>query len=146
MQRSHPSGPNKAPLYPAQTKLRRVGADLRLRPGGWCPFVQDVCVRSMLESVWTSTSRVLTSPILRLGGTFQLPLGLQRRESRARDINSLDPASGRSPLHVAALNGSTKCVNILLKSGASVHLRDSLGHTALYYARSPCPFSILSFT
>jgi 60kDa lysophospholipase len=50
-------------------------------------------------------------------------------------VNYLDPASGRSPLHVAALNGSTNCVNILLKSGASVHLRDSLGHTALYYAR-----------
>jgi 60kDa lysophospholipase len=49
-------------------------------------------------------------------------------------VNCLDPASGRSPLHVAALNGSSRCVNVLLKSGASVHLRDSLGHTALYYA------------
>jgi lysophospholipase len=50
-------------------------------------------------------------------------------------VNCLEPASGRSPLHVAALNGSTKCTNILLQSGALVHLRDSLGHTALYYAR-----------
>jgi 60kDa lysophospholipase len=50
-------------------------------------------------------------------------------------VNYLDPASGRSPLHVAALNGSTNCAGFLLKSGASVHLRDSLGHTALYYAR-----------
>lgn len=48
-------------------------------------------------------------------------------------VNCLDPASGRSPLHVAALNGSTQCMGILLESGALVHLRDSLGHTPLYY-------------
>ena len=45
----------------------------------------------------------------------------------------IDAASGRSPLHVAALNGSIHCVNILLEAGALVHLRDSLGHTPLYY-------------
>lgn len=49
--------------------------------------------------------------------------------------NCIDPASGRSPLHVAALSGSTGCVNTLLEAGALVHLRDSLGHTALYYVR-----------
>ncbi|KAL0946750.1 hypothetical protein HGRIS_012927 [Hohenbuehelia grisea] len=49
-------------------------------------------------------------------------------------VNCLDAASGRSPLHVAALNGSLNCVNSLLESGALVHLRDTLGHTALYYA------------
>jgi lysophospholipase len=48
-------------------------------------------------------------------------------------VNCLDPASGRSPLHVAVLNGSAQCTDILLKSGALVHLRDSLGHTPLYY-------------
>jgi len=48
-------------------------------------------------------------------------------------VNVLDSASGRTPLHVAALNGSTKCAMLLLKSGALVHLRDSLDHTALYY-------------
>jgi len=49
-------------------------------------------------------------------------------------VNVVDAASGGSPLHAAALNGSTECVNILLQSGALVHLRDTLGHTALYYA------------
>ncbi|KAI0302208.1 L-asparaginase [Russula brevipes] len=49
-------------------------------------------------------------------------------------VNWINPASGRSPLHVAAVNGSTQCVDALLKAGALVHLRDSLGHTALYYA------------
>ncbi|KAH9981132.1 asparaginase-domain-containing protein [Lactifluus volemus] len=49
-------------------------------------------------------------------------------------VNWINPASGRSPLHVAAINGSTQSVDTLLKAGALVHLRDSLGHTALYYA------------
>ncbi|THH10845.1 hypothetical protein EW145_g1047 [Phellinidium pouzarii] len=49
-------------------------------------------------------------------------------------INSLDPSSGWSPLHIAAFNGSVRCVAILLQTGALVHLRDPLGHTALYYA------------
>jgi lysophospholipase len=48
-------------------------------------------------------------------------------------VNCLDAGSGRSPLHVAALNGHTKAVNLLLQSGALVHLRDTMGHTALYY-------------
>ncbi|KAK7037940.1 asparaginase-domain-containing protein [Favolaschia claudopus] len=49
-------------------------------------------------------------------------------------VNVVDAASGGSPLHAAALNGSTGCVKVLLQSGALVHLRDTLGHTALYYA------------
>ncbi|TDL25044.1 asparaginase-domain-containing protein [Rickenella mellea] len=49
-------------------------------------------------------------------------------------VNCVDPSSGRSPLHVASLNGSEACVQLLLEAGALVHLRDSLGHTALYYA------------
>jgi len=49
--------------------------------------------------------------------------------------NCLDPASGKSPLHVAALSGNTRSVDLLLRSGALVHLRDTLGHTALYYVR-----------
>ncbi|ESK88051.1 60 kda lysophospholipase-like [Moniliophthora roreri MCA 2997] len=49
-------------------------------------------------------------------------------------VNCLEPGSGRTPLHIAALNGHTCCIDILLHSGALVHLRDGLGHTALYYA------------
>ena len=48
-------------------------------------------------------------------------------------VNCLEAGSGRSPLHVAALNGNTRSVEFLLRSGALVHLRDSLGHTALYF-------------
>ncbi|KAF5373722.1 hypothetical protein D9758_000729 [Tetrapyrgos nigripes] len=49
-------------------------------------------------------------------------------------VNCIEPGSGRSPLHIAAFNGHMESVNLLLQSGALVHLRDSLGHTALYYA------------
>ncbi|TFK76218.1 L-asparaginase [Pluteus cervinus] len=49
-------------------------------------------------------------------------------------VNSFEPGSGRSPLHIAAMNGHVKSVDTLLRSGALVHLRDTLGHTALYYA------------
>ncbi|KAI0351480.1 L-asparaginase [Trametes cingulata] len=48
--------------------------------------------------------------------------------------NCLDAASGRAPLHVAALNGALKSAEMLLEAGALVHVRDSLGHTPLYYA------------
>ncbi|KAH0830662.1 asparaginase-domain-containing protein [Lanmaoa asiatica] len=49
-------------------------------------------------------------------------------------VNCLDVGSGRSPLHVAAVIGNSASVTWLLESGALVHLRDALGHTALYYA------------
>ncbi|THH27044.1 hypothetical protein EUX98_g7142 [Antrodiella citrinella] len=58
----------------------------------------------------------------------------KRNVVRGGVVNCIDPASGRSPLHVAALNGSIRCIEVLLEAGALVHLRDSLGHTALYYA------------
>jgi lysophospholipase len=48
-------------------------------------------------------------------------------------VNCLESSSGKSPLHVAAINGNIRSVDLLLRSGALVHLRDTLGHTALYY-------------
>jgi lysophospholipase len=46
--------------------------------------------------------------------------------------NVLD-TSGRSPLHTATLNGSLESARLLLENGASVHSRDLLDHTVLYY-------------
>ena len=48
-------------------------------------------------------------------------------------VNCLESSSGRSPLHVACLNGNVRSAELLLRSGALVHLRDNLGHTALYF-------------
>lgn len=48
-------------------------------------------------------------------------------------VNHTEPGSGRSPLHVAAINGSALVIEFLLHFGALVHLRDLLGHTPLYY-------------
>jgi lysophospholipase len=47
--------------------------------------------------------------------------------------NCIEPGGGRSPLHVASMNGNVAVLEFLLQSGALVHLRDLLGHTALYY-------------
>ncbi|KAG6868825.1 hypothetical protein C0993_009707 [Termitomyces sp. T159_Od127] len=49
-------------------------------------------------------------------------------------VNCPDSTNGQTPLHVACLNGGVQAVDLLLRSGALVHLRDTLGHTALYYA------------
>lgn len=61
-------------------------------------------------------------------------------------VNCLEQGSGRSPLHVAALNGNTRTVDLLLRSGALVHLRDALGHTALYYVRISTFVKIICLT
>ncbi|KAG9019585.1 hypothetical protein FRB90_000049 [Tulasnella sp. 427] len=49
-------------------------------------------------------------------------------------VNCLDTATKMSPLHIAAMNGCEKAVEVLLQSGALVHQRDVLDHTPLYYA------------
>ncbi|KAG6880253.1 hypothetical protein C0992_001821 [Termitomyces sp. T32_za158] len=51
-------------------------------------------------------------------------------------VNCPDPTNGQTPLHAACLNGGVQAVDLLLRSGALVHLRDTLGHTALYYVRA----------
>ncbi|KNZ80374.1 L-asparaginase [Termitomyces sp. J132] len=49
-------------------------------------------------------------------------------------VNCADPTNGQTPLHAACLNGAVQAVDLLLRNGALVHLRDSLEHTSLYYA------------
>jgi lysophospholipase len=51
--------------------------------------------------------------------------------------NFPQPASGMTPLHIAAISGSEKSIVILIQAGALVHIRDALGHTPLYYVRIP---------
>jgi ankyrin repeat protein len=42
--------------------------------------------------------------------------------------------SGRTPLHVAAVNGKEECVRLLLGSGADVEAKNVNGQTALQLA------------
>lgn len=83
----------------------------------------------------TSTEAALLPFVTHLSVARDDPHGLEfclRTESVGEAVNCLD-VSGRSPLHTAAINNSVKCVSMLLEKGALVHLRDSLGHTPLYY-------------
>ncbi|KAF9653069.1 asparaginase-domain-containing protein [Thelephora ganbajun] len=84
----------------------------------------------------TSTEASLLPFVTHLAVARDDPRGLEfclRTDSVGDVANCLD-VSGRSPLHTAAINNSIKCVCMLLEKGALVHLRDSLGHTPLYYA------------
>jgi Ankyrin repeat len=100
----------------------------------------------------TTTENALLSWLIHLaaaandvgGLTYCLSVDAARGEDQQHPIvggivNWINPASGRSPLHVAAMNGGAQSVDALLKSGALVHLRDTLGHTALYYVSDFLP-------
>ncbi len=89
---------------------------------------------SAIDSTATPMAEVI-DPLFS-SGNVEVPLTFNVGRGRGLAggvVNVLDSASGRTPLHVAALNGSTKCAMLLLESGALVHLRDALDHTALYY-------------
>ena len=53
---------------------------------------------------------------------------------RPQGLALLNTFTTMSPLHIACLHGIEENVQLLLTHGASVHLRDIQGHTALYYA------------
>lgn len=53
----------------------------------------------------------------------------------ARALNQRSSTGlGQTAVHVAAFHGQIHNLELLLDHGASVHLRDDFGHTALYYA------------
>ena len=58
----------------------------------------------------------------------------QQSGSEIQGLGLLNIFSTHSSLHIACLHGIVKNVQILLQYGASIHLRDVSGHTALYYA------------
>lgn len=110
------------------------------------PPVPSITVHSVEDSpspwTWTaaeasSTEASLLPFVTHLAVAKDDPHGLEfcfRTDSVGEVANCLD-VSGRSPLHTAAMNNSVRCVSMLLEKGALVHLRDSLGHTPLYYVR-----------
>jgi len=118
---------------------------LSSRTSSTMPAVPSIAVNSVKDSPspWTWTAAEATSTeasllpfVIHLAVARDDPHGLEfclGTNSVGEVANSLD-VSGRSPLHTAALNNSVRCVSMLLEKGALVHLRDSLGHTPLYYA------------
>ena len=95
------------------------------------------CFDTSSTVVQATTPMVESAQALFSGGSVEVSqsfnLGLSGRGVAGGIVNVLDLASGRTPLHVAGLNGSKRCAILLLESGALVHLRDTLDHTALYY-------------
>jgi len=108
------------------------------------PVVPAINVNSVEDSpspwTWTAAEAVSTEAALL---PFVAHLAVARddahgldfclRTDSVGDVVNRPDVSGRSPLHTAAMNNSVKCVSVLLQKGALVHLRDSLGHTPLYY-------------
>jgi len=117
---------------------------LSSRTNNMGPVVPAINVNSVEDSpspwTWTAAEAVSTEAALL---PFVTHLAVARDDIHGLDfclrtdsvgemVNCPD-VSGRSPLHTAAMNNSLKCVGMLLQKGALVHLRDSLGHTPLYY-------------
>ena len=119
---------------------------LSSRTSSIMPAAPSITVNSVEDSpspwAWTaaeatSTEASLLPFVTHLAVARDDPHGLEfcfRGDSGGEVTNCLD-VSGRSPLHTAAVNNSISCVSMLLEKGALVHLRDSLGHTPLYYVR-----------
>ena len=153
-----PNTPTSGPLLGRSTSLSRLAKDVTSpwsntvsetasTEAALLPFLVHLAVvrddADALRFCFDTSSAVDATPIgepahpIFAGGGVEIPqifnMSLSGRGVTGGIVNVLDPASGRTPLHVAALNGSSKCAMLLLENGALVHLRDSLDHTALYY-------------
>jgi S1-C subfamily serine protease len=60
--------------------------------------------------------------------------GVKRELRKGIDINAADPATGRTALHLAALQGHDEFIERLLVFGADVNRQDSKGDTPLHLA------------
>ncbi|KAA1066326.1 hypothetical protein PGT21_028535 [Puccinia graminis f. sp. tritici] len=90
---------------------------------------QDLTERSLLPIALTAASARDDSSLTSL-------LAICSDQIQTQGLLNLRTATGlgQTALHLAAFYGRLKNVELLLDHGASVHLRDDTGHTALFYA------------
>ena len=61
-------------------------------------------------------------------------MAIEQHVTAGTDVDAVDPATGSTPLNVAALLGQTGAAALLIDSGADVNARNSDGNTALHTA------------
>lgn len=145
--RAHASQPAQSVMDEQIEKIQGIlshAVRLSSRTCNMEPAVPTATVTSVEDSPspWTWTAAEATSTeasllpfVTHLAVARDDPRGLEfcLRTDSAGELANWPDVSGRSPLHTAAINNSVKCLDMLLKKGALVHLRDLLGHTPLYY-------------
>ncbi|XP_075307895.1 ankyrin repeat domain-containing protein 53 [Odontesthes bonariensis] len=97
-----------------------------LESGLWLINSSDPQGRQPLHMVLSSRGSAKTSACLRY---------LLEHDA---DVNASTTDLGQTPLHLAASEGLLDCTEILVKAGADVLAKDSMGHTPLDLARIWC--------
>lgn len=115
-----------APAWPATLKDEEA-AEQAILPFllGQAAARSDTLLDTLLASIASEPAK--TTP---LAGVTPAP-GSATVMALLNDATST--ASLQTPLHLAALSGQPSNVELLLAHGASVHARDVLSHSALYY-------------
>jgi len=65
--------------------------------------------------------------------------------SESWDYMAQKDSEGRTPLHLAAMNGDLEIVERLVDGGAEIGARDSIGFTALHYAIENCNWDVQNY-
>jgi lysophospholipase len=85
--------------------------------------------------LWQAAARDDSSLASVLDYLYQAdPAGLSPPSYTSGFINQPSPTLSQTALHLATVDNRNSNASLLLSLGASVHVRDALGHTPLFYA------------
>ena len=62
------------------------------------------------------------------------------------DPNVVDPEDGRTPVHLAAWKGHSKCLKLLLRKGGDLQLQDDHGKTPISLTQNANCWSLFFFS